>query len=137
MIVEIEELLRRIPSQIVIDHLGRIPQPVGVNHPAFRVICNLMDRGQGWVKISGAYHETEVGPPSYSDTTKVAKAYVKAVPDRVVWGTDWPYPSAAAGERPYPDVAVLFDRLADYVPDEATLHKILVANPATLYDFPR
>jgi D-galactarolactone isomerase len=136
MIVEIEDLIRRLPTQVVFDHFGRIPQPAGVNHPAFRVICNMMDRGQAWVKLSGAYHETKIGPPSYADTTKVAKAYVQAVPDRVVWGTDWPYPSAAAGERPYPDVAVLFDRLADYVPDEATLHRILVENPAVLYGFP-
>ncbi|MDR3561334.1 MAG: amidohydrolase family protein [Negativicutes bacterium] len=134
-IVEIEELLRRLPTQIVFDHLGRIPQPVGVGHPAFRVVCNLMDRGQAWVKLSGAYHDSKIGSPSYADTTKVAKAYVQAAPDRVVWGTDWPYPSASAGERAFPDVAALFDRLADYVPDEGTLQRILVDNPAALYGF--
>ncbi len=137
MIVQNEELLRKLPTQIVFDHMGRIPQPDGVNHPAFRIICNLMNQGRGWVKLSGAYHDSKIGAPSYADTTNVAKAYVQAVPERVVWGTDWPYPSASAGERSFPDVAELFDRLADYVLSEAKLHRILVENPEALYGFPK
>ena len=33
--------------------------------------------------------------------------------------------------------AVLFDLLAEWVPDEATRHRVLVENPAELYDFPK
>ena len=36
-----------------------------------------------------------------------------------------------------PDDAVLFDLLSDWVPDENVRHRILVENPAILYDFPR
>ena len=135
MIVQNEEILKQLPTQIVFDHMGRIPQPDGTSHPAFRIICNLIDKGQGWVKVSGAYHDSKIGAPSYADTTKVAQAYVQHAPERVVWGSDWPYPSASAGERPFPDVSVLFDRLTDYASDEATLNRILVDNPAVLYGF--
>jgi predicted TIM-barrel fold metal-dependent hydrolase len=31
---------------------------------------------------------------------------------------------------------VLFDLLAAWVPDEAARHRVLVENPARLYDFP-
>jgi hypothetical protein len=36
-----------------------------------------------------------------------------------------------------PDDAILFDRLADCVPDEAARKRVFVDNPAELYDFPK
>ena len=92
-IVEIEPLLQRLPSPVIFDHLGRIPQPAGIDHPAFAVISRLIDKGRAWVKLSGAYIDTKLGPPAYADTTKVAQAYVKAAPERLVWGSDWPHPT--------------------------------------------
>jgi D-galactarolactone isomerase len=132
-IVKIEDLLQRLPSQIVFDHLGRLPQPAGVDHPAFRVVSKLVDQGKAWVKLSGAYIDTKVGPPSYADTSKVAQAYAKAAPQRMVWGSDWPHPT----EKDKPNDAILFDLLASWVPDEATRSRILVDNPAALYGFPK
>jgi predicted TIM-barrel fold metal-dependent hydrolase len=65
--------------------------------------------------------------------TKVAQAYVKAVPERLVWGSDWPHPTESSAHKP--DDAVLFDLLTDWVPDEATRRRILVDNPQALYGF--
>ncbi|HEV2546346.1 MAG TPA: amidohydrolase family protein [Stellaceae bacterium] len=132
-IVEIADVLQRLPSPIVFDHLGRIPQPQGVDHPAFRVVADLVDKGRAWVKLSGAYIDSKSGPPAYSDTTKVAQAYVKRAPERLVWGSDWPHPT----EKTKPDDAVLFDLLAEWVPSEAARQRILRDNPAQLYDFPK
>jgi predicted TIM-barrel fold metal-dependent hydrolase len=36
-----------------------------------------------------------------------------------------------------PDDALLFDLLSDCVPDDKARHRVLVENPATLYDFPK
>jgi D-galactarolactone isomerase len=130
-IVKIEDTLQRLPSPIVFDHMGRIPKEVGVDHPAFTVIRKLIDKGRTWVKLSGAYMDTKVGPPTYADSTKLAQAYVKAAPQRMVWGSDWPHPT----EKDKPDDAVLFDLLTAWAPDEATRNRILVDNPATLYGF--
>lgn len=132
-IAENADLLQRLPSPIVFDHLGRIPQPAGVDHPAFQVIVKLIDKGRTWVKLSGAYQDTKIGPPGYADTSKVAQAYVKAAPERLVWGSDWPHPT----EKEKPDDAILFDLLATWAPDEATRRRILVDNPAALYGFPK
>jgi predicted TIM-barrel fold metal-dependent hydrolase len=53
-----------------------------------------------------------------------------------VWGSDWPHPTEqAAGGPGVPDDALLFDLLADWVPDEKVRQRILVENPASLYDF--
>ena len=37
-----------------------------------------MDKGRTWVKLSGAYADTKVGPPTYADSSAVARAYAKA-----------------------------------------------------------
>jgi len=130
-IVKIDDLLQRLASPIVFDHMGRLPQPAGVDHPAFGVIRKLIDKGRTWVKLSGAYQDTKVGPPSYADTSKVAQAYAKAAPERMVWASDWPHPT----EKEKPDDAVLFDLLTVWVPNEAARRRILVENPEVLYGF--
>jgi D-galactarolactone isomerase len=133
-IIEIMPILEQVPTPIVFDHLAHIPEPDGVNHPLFAQVLRLIDKGNTWVKLSGAYADTKIGPPSYADSTAVAQAYVKAAPERCVWGSDWPHP----GEREKkPDDAILFDLLLAWAPDEKLRHRILVENPAVLYDFPK
>ena len=51
--------------------------------------------------------------------SKVAQAYVKAAPERVLWGSDWPHPSLGADAKP--DDAALFDLLPDWAPEARTI----------------
>ena len=135
-IMEIMPILEeKVASPIVFDHLAHIPQPEGVNHPLFAKVRGLMDKGRTWMKLSGAYADTKIGAPTYSDSSAVARAYAKAYPERCVWGSDWPHPSEHS--KQLPDDAVLFDLLSDWVPDEKVRHRVLVENPAVLYDFPK
>lgn len=132
-IAEMAALLRRLPSPIVFDHLGHVPMPEGVDHPSFHVIAGLLEQGRAWVKLSGAYIVSKTGAPAYADATKVAQAYVKLAPERLVWGSDWPHPT----QTRKPDDAVLFDLLGVWAPDETVRRRILVDNPETLYGFLR
>lgn len=132
-IMEIMDILEKVPSPIVFDHLAHIPEPAGINDPLYGKIRALIDKGRTWVKLSGAYADSKVGPPTYADSSAVARAYVKAAPERLVWGSDWPHPSERTTK---PDDAVLFDLLLDWAPDEKVRNGILVMNPAELYDFP-
>src|SRR5215471_12014512 len=75
-IVAAENLWQRLPSTIVFDHIGRLPQPAGTDFPAFGIIRRLIDKGRTWVKVSGAYLDTKVGPPTYADVTRVAQAFI-------------------------------------------------------------
>jgi D-galactarolactone isomerase len=131
-IAAIEDLLLRVASPIVFDHLGRLAQPNALDSAGFKTISKLIDKGRTWVKLSGAYQDSKAGPPSYSDTVPLARAYIKAAPERVVWASDWPHPT----EKDKPNDAALFDLLAEWAPDELTRRRILVHNPATLYAFP-
>jgi predicted TIM-barrel fold metal-dependent hydrolase len=130
-IVDAADLLQRLPSAIVFDHMGRLPQPQGPGHPAFAIIRGLLDKGRTWMKLSGAYMDTDVGAPTYSDKAAIVQAYLAAAPERMLWGSDWPHPT----ESEKPDDAVLLDLMAAWTADEATLKRVLVSNPAQLYGF--
>lgn len=130
-IADLESVLARLPTPLVIDHLARLPPDQGVNHRAFATVRRLFDGGKTWMKLSGAYLNTASGPPAYADASAVAKAFARAAPERMVWGSDWPH----RGEKHMPDDANLFDLLARWAPDEGARHKILVDNPAQLYGF--
>ena len=125
-------LLQRLPTTIVFDHMGKLTFPGGMDHPAYRVIRGLFDAGRAWIKLSGAYLDTSKGPAGYAEGAALARSYVNAAPERLVWGSDWPHPSA---KQP-PDDAALFDLLAEWAPDDKVRDRILVSNPAVLYCFP-
>lgn len=133
--VELEPFLSELPTPIVFDHRGHIPQPEGAAHPAFKAICQLIDQGKAWVKLSGLYHDTQAGDPTYADTVAVGKAFADFAPERMVWGTDWPHPSIFSERKPWPDDAAMLDLLAEQAPDEKTRQRILVTNPEILYGF--
>ena len=126
-------LLLRLPCPIVFDHLARLPQPAPLQHPAVKVIRQLLDGGRTWIKLSGAYLDSAVGAAGrYADATTVARHWVNAAPERMVWGSDWPHPT----ETRKPDDALLLDLMQEWAEDAATRQCIFVDNPAALYDFP-
>jgi len=133
-IVAHADLLSRLPSQIVIDHMGHPTLPAGIAHESFAIMRRLIDKGRTWVKLSGAYFNSTVGAPLYPEAAIIAQAFIKAAPERMVWGSDWPHPSVQ-NKPPLPNDAVLFDLLATWSPDETTRNRILVTNPEALYGF--
>jgi predicted TIM-barrel fold metal-dependent hydrolase len=131
-LVAMASLVESLPGTIVIDHMGRLPQPDALKHPAHKILRRMLDGGRTWVKLSGAYLDTKIGPPRYADATKVARDLVKAAPERCVWGSDWPHPTEVETK---PDDAILFNLLQEWVRDQPTRHNVLVNNPAKLYGF--
>ena len=127
-IVGAADLLQRLPGTVVFDHLGRL-SAAGIADPAFGVIRRMLDKGNTWMKLSGAYMFD--GPPCYAKAAPIAQAYIEAAPERMVWGSDWPHPT----ETNKPDDAKLLDLLSEWAPDVGVRRRILVDNPATLYGF--
>lgn len=123
-----------LPCPVVFDHLAHVPEPDPTHHAAFLMVTELMSRGHAYVKLSGFYGDTQVGPPTYSDRVLLAAAYAAAAPDRVVWGSDWPHPTEQPLHR-IPDDALLLDLLQVVIPDESTRNRALVDTPAALYGF--
>lgn len=129
-IVENAAILQQLPCPVVFDHMGHV---MDVNHPALRLIVDLMQQGKAWVKLSGAYILSKVGAPSYSDRAAVARALIEAAPKQVVWGSDWPHPTSKPDNKP--DDALLLDLLAGWAKSDEQIRLILVDNPQRLYGF--
>jgi predicted TIM-barrel fold metal-dependent hydrolase len=131
-IVAMADLLESLPTPLVFDHMGRLQPPGQLQHPAYKVVQKLLDRGNTWIKLSGAYMNTKAGPPTYADVAELGRAYVKAAPERMLWASDWPHPTQ---KEIKPNDAVLFDLLTDWASEERTRQRILVDNPQALYRF--
>ena len=123
------ERLSKLPVDLVIDHNGKFLEPVAVDHPAFRVLLELLDGGRAWVKLAAPYETSKVGPPGYDDVSALARALVQRNPQRCLWASNWPHPN----RNPAPANAAMLDLLLDWAGNEATARRILADNPARLY----
>lgn len=128
-----EDLLKALPCTLVVEHIGKFFEPVGIDHPGFQTLLRLLDSGRCWVKLSGAYMVSKSGPPDYADIGMLAKALIGHAPERMVWGSNWPHPMST--RETMPDDARVLELLGEWTPDEATRRRILTNNPATLYGF--
>ncbi len=132
-------VLRRLPVPLVFDHFGRIPPALAGRHPAHALLLELLQDGRAWMKLSGGYIVSERHAVDDPALDALAAGYLRAAPERVVWGSDWPHATATAGVQPLPDDALQVDRLADWARQAgdaaSTLQRVLVDNPAALYGF--
>lgn len=131
------------PVPVVFDHFGGAQADLGVEQPGFADLVELLVSGKAYVKLSGAYRASKRGP-DYPDVLPLARALIAANADRVLWGTDWPHPGTTpppGGQRTdltpllQIDDGRLLNQLAVWAPDPVVRQKILVDNPARLYDF--
>jgi predicted TIM-barrel fold metal-dependent hydrolase len=143
MISAIKDLVAASPVPVVFDHFGGAQAALGPEQPGFADLVELVRSGKAYVKISGAYRASKLGP-DYADAAPFARALIAANSDRIVWGTDWPHPdSVTPPGRKTTDVQPLFqiddgrllNQLPVWAPDAAIRKKILVDNPAQLYGF--
>ena len=124
-------LLGRLPVPLVFDHFARIPLQATAAHPVFDFVTGLMREQRASVKLSGAYLYSKSGAPDYADVAPLARTLVQIAPTQLVWGSDWPHPT----EQHKPDDARLLDVMSTWLGSAATIHTVLVANPARLYHF--
>jgi 2-pyrone-4,6-dicarboxylate lactonase len=131
LIEDLAPRLRQSPVPVVIDHMGRVDASLGIDQPAFHALRKLLEDERFWVKVSGCERSSRQ-PPPYDDAVALAATLVADVPQRVLWGTDWPHPNLAGGP---PDDGVLVDLLARIAPSAEARQALLVANPLRLYRF--
>lgn len=117
----------RLPVPVVVDHFGYMPASRGPSDPGFARLLHWVATGRCWVKLSAPYRlgDREAVAP-------LARALVRANPERMLWASDWPHTDLRRG---MPDDGELLDVLADWVDDPATRDAILARNPVALYDF--
>jgi predicted TIM-barrel fold metal-dependent hydrolase/predicted NBD/HSP70 family sugar kinase len=142
VITGLREAVARLSVPIVFDHFGGARAEGGVDQLGFAALLALVGAGQAYVKVSGAYRSSQKAP-AYDDMAPLARALIAANPERILWGTDWPHPHAAAPGAavnrvtPFYDIdnGLALNQLLLWAPKAAIRRKILVENPARLYDF--
>lgn len=142
MIASLRDVINSLSVPLVVDHFGRVQASLGTRQPHFDVLLDLVGGGGVWVKLSAPQRISSA--PDCADAGAIARALIKANPDRMVWGSDWPHPGGRAGVPRAVDQIELFNpindgralnRMAEWAGNDTILHKILVGNPAILYDF--
>ena len=137
VIAAMKDALAASPVPIVFDHYGNANEALGVQQPGFSDLADLVKSGKAYVKIS-----VTAGPrQNYAYFTPLAQMLIAANVDRCVWGTNWPHPNSVNGstEKVTPlwqvDDGLVLNLLPVWAPDAVTRKKILVDNPARLYEF--
>jgi predicted TIM-barrel fold metal-dependent hydrolase len=124
-------VLARLPTPYVIDHMGSCRADLGIDHPSFTALVDLLHRDdKGWMKITGPERVSAKGPP-FHDAVPFARKLIEAAPERVIWGTDWPHPNV----KIMPNDGDLIDLIPLYAPDPVQQRKLLVDNPVRLFGF--
>jgi 2-pyrone-4,6-dicarboxylate lactonase len=125
------DLFTSLPTDIVVDHMGRPDVTKPVDGPGFALFQKFMREHENvWAKLSGAERLTVSGPPGYDDVVPFARHLAETFPDRVIWGTDWPHPNMKSFMPDEGDQVDLIPRIAT-TPE--LQRKLLVDNPARLY----
>jgi 2-pyrone-4,6-dicarboxylate lactonase len=122
------DISREMP--VVVDHMLHIPVARGVSDANFQALLRLVGDGHVHVKVSAPYRLSDQFP-DYPDARAFHDALLRANPERLIWGTDWPHPSIPAGIMP--DDGHLLDLFDAWTPDEPTRRRILVDTPTRLF----
>lgn len=116
---------------IVLDHFGSPDTALGADQPTMLTLARMLATGRCWVKLSAAFRISRTGAP-FADLAPYARALMAMRPDRLVWGSDWPYIHFID------KLPADFDPLAFIVEtftDAAEVKALLADNARVLYQF--
>lgn len=140
---KIVDEIERMPVDLVFDHMGVIKVSGAKKYSGMGILTHLLQKEKCWVKLSAPYR-LDAKLIRRDEIKILVRMLIKANPDRVVWGSDWPHTAPHSHEsdtvgKPVPfrdiDTGRMLDYLLDWVPEKPLRDKILVDNPAQLYGF--
>ena len=141
VIEAVSDCLLTLPVPVVVDHFGRITASQGAEQTGFQNLLKMVASGRIWVKLSAVHRISD--QPDAADARIFVEALVRAHPDRMLWGSDWPHTGVWPGQHRSPAVLERFhaiddegalQRISQWV-EAANWIKILQTNPEQLYQF--
>ena len=131
-----QDQLAALPTEIVIDHIGRYMPPVPTDDDNFTALLQLVEAGHAWVKLSAPYesstepiHNDDGAETNHADVLPLIDVLVERVADRLLWASNWPHPA----QSPAPSSGTLRTQLERWLPTDDLRHQVLVTNPDRLY----
>ena len=134
-------LLARSAVPVVIDHYG-----LYTGHAPYcgegKILVELVGLPHVWIKLSAPYRSSYDPLAMHPDPIWLAE-FLKAAPDRCVWGSDWPHTppheKQGNGNMMLPYRALRYETVVDEfraaVGSDELSERILSGNPAKLYGF--
>ena len=108
-----------------VAHMGMFP----AKDPVARDFVDFARRNaKCWVKLTGVYRISSA--PGFADAAPHAQALIAALPERLIWGSDYPHLSFG-----HVHTDALFALLNSWAPQESVRRRILEQNPARLFGF--
>ena len=128
---ELMPVLHELPIAFTVAHMGLFPAKDGPAQRGFQEFLKLAadDSKRCWVKLTGIYRFSTA--PGFADVKSIAQALMRAVPDQLIWGSDFPHLSF----HDRVGTIQLYNMLAEWAPGAAMRQHILVDNPARLFGF--
>ncbi len=142
VIARLEGVFNQHDTEFVIDHFGLVNPDLGLDQADLKVLFKMIQNGKVWMKLSAPHRISKT--PGSDAVTQLARAFIDCNPQRMVWGSDWPHPGGhLSGPRnieqsePFNaiDDGLALSRLNRWAQTPEMLHRILVTNPALLYNF--
>lgn len=125
---ELSAIIRKLPMTFVIDHMGRVPGVDGVEQAPLKTLLELAKLEKCLIKVTGS---ERIDFPPYDKAVPIARKILETIPDRVLWGTDFPHPNSTHEA----DEGELVDLVPHIAVSADLQRKLLVDNPAKLYEF--
>ncbi|MEZ5983625.1 MAG: amidohydrolase family protein [Parvularculaceae bacterium] len=122
------DFLATLDIDFVIDHMGYMLEEDGLTEADFDRLLSLLKEGRCWLKASAPYRLAKKRGMEAVD--EIAKAIVRAAPEKTIWGSDWPH--IPEGGR---DTGALLNQLALWAPAPTDRRLILADNPKKLFGF--
>ncbi|MES2186058.1 MAG: amidohydrolase family protein [Pseudomonadota bacterium] len=135
MLAALQPVLARLPVRVVLDHFGGTAASSGVT-------LALLELPHVWLKLSAPYRASR--QENHEDLRPLVERCAAIAPDRLLWGSDWPHTGGAGTRSADPDAIEPFRKtdavaslaqLGSWLPDDGMRRRLLVDNPAALYDF--
>ena len=111
-----------------VAHYGDLDPAMGLPQPAVTVLDRLLSTGQCWLKLSAPYRSSTA--ENFADMEPYARHFLAARPDRMLWGSDWPYIHHEARMAGWDPLTPLIGWM-----NPAQMDAVLWDNPAQLYGF--
>ena len=113
---------------VSVAHYGDLDPAKGLGQPAVTVLGTLLATGKVWLKLSAPYRSSTA--ENFADMEPYARHFLALRPDRMLWGSDWPYIHHETRMVGWDPLTPLIGWMS---PAEADA--VLWENPAKLYGF--
>jgi len=123
-----EPQLKKLTCRLVIEDMAYLDPGIGLSGEGGKALCRLLEKGDVWVKLACPYGVSRL-PKPWPDASKLAAEIADYAPERVIWGTDYPYYIA----KDKPSHQLLIDMIPLWFRTAYQRQRALCDNPQELF----